>query len=456
MGKKISGFFRDTGNLRWIVLVSLSIPMFASYFFDDIFSTISQEFENPENVALGWSMADYGFFRSAYSLLCIFGGLIVCGMLLDRWGVRITGSIFVGLMVCGASLITYAISGAFDSSGIAAWLSRFFEKPSLALAYAGCAMFGLGSEIAGVAVNRSIAKWFKGREIAFAMGLQLALARLGTAAALITVPRIVNLEGYIPFAETSRPAHVGLTLIMAGLVLWALFVAIDYRAGHNGKTKEDTTPDPNDRFKFSDVLKIIGNKHFILISLLCVTFYCCVISFRKFATAILIPRFGIESGTASLMVAMIPFFTLVFAPLFGAVVDKVGKGTKIMIIGSAMILLSHLMVAFAPGIPAFGFIAIAILGLGYSLVPAAMWPSLPKIIPENKLGTAFSLVYWIQNIGLFFTPIIVGNIIEKTAVPVSAEYFFIALAICAIAIALLLSRSSDRHPELRLDNRAKE
>ena len=102
MGKKISGFFRDTGNLRWIVLVSLSIPMFASYFFDDIFSTISQEFENPENVALGWSMADYGFFRSAYSLLCIFGGLIVCGMLLDRWGVRITGSIFVGLMVCGA------------------------------------------------------------------------------------------------------------------------------------------------------------------------------------------------------------------------------------------------------------------------------------------------------------------------------------------------------------------
>lgn len=456
MGKKISAFFKDTGHLRWIVLVSLSIPMFASYFFDDIFSTVSQEFENPANVALGWSMADYGFFRSAYSLLCIFGGLIICGMLLDRWGVRITGSIFVGLMVAGAALITYSISGSFAGSSLAEWLSSLFNKPSLALAYAGCAMFGLGSEIAGVAVNRSIAKWFKGREIAFAMGLQLALARLGTAAALVTVPRIINMEGYIPFAETSRPAHLGLLLIMTGLVLWALFVAIDYRTERKGRISKETAADPADRFRLSDVWKIIGNRHFILISLLCVTFYCCVISFRKFATAILIPRFGIESEVAALMVAMIPFFTLVFAPIFGAVVDMVGKGTKIMIIGASMILFSHLVVTFAPGMPAFGFIAIAILGLGYSLVPAAMWPSLPKIIPESKLGTAFSLVYWIQNIGLFFTPIIVGNIIESTSDPVSAEYFFIFLAACAIVIAVIFSRSSEKHPELGLDKKAKE
>ena len=152
-----------------------------------------------------------------------------------------------------------------------------------------------------------------------------------------------------------------------------------------------------------------------------------MVSFRKFATAILMPRFGIDSGVASVMVAMIPFFTLVFAPLFGAVVDRVGRGTKIMILGSAMILFSHLTVAIAPGVPAFGFIAIGVLGLGYSLVPAAMWPSIPKIIAENKLGTAFSLVYWVQNIGL---------------------------AVCAIVTAVLLSRSSDRHPELGLDEKA--
>lgn len=540
---------KETGAIRWVALLCLALPMFASYFFDDIFSTINQEFEDPSMVALGWSMADYGFYRSAYSLLCIFGGLIVCGMLLDRWGVRLTGSIFVGLMVGGAALITYAISEGFAGSRLYDWLSGVFAKPSLSLAYAGCAMFGLGSEIAGVTVNRAIAKWFKGREIAFAMGLQLALARLGTAVALIVVPRIVELDGYIPYSETSKPAVVGMVLLLGALVLWGLFVAMDYRADRLGSAggavagsatglavgsaaglAADSAAGPTagsaagsvagptvdsaagfaagsaagsatgpavtsdgisgeascalsagtasfgtdsvashdaaaagaseagssaeDRFRFRDVLKVITDRHFILISLLCVFFYCCVVSFRKFATAILMPRFGIDSDVASVMVAMIPFFTLVFAPLFGAVVDRVGRGTKIMILGSAMILFSHLTVAFAPGVPAFGFIAIGVLGLGYSLVPAAMWPSLPKIIAESRLGTAFSLVYWVQNIGLFTVPIVVGHIIDRASSSVVAEYFFIGLAVCAIVVSVLLSRSSDRHPELRLDEKA--
>ena len=461
---KLFKTLKDTGAIRWVALLCLALPMFASYFFDDIFSTINQEFEAPSMVALGWSMADYGFYRSAYSLLCIFGGLIICGMLLDRWGVRLTGSIFVGLMVGGAALITYAISESFAGSRLCAWLSGVFAKPSLSLAYAGCAMFGLGSEIAGVTVNRAIAKWFKGREIALAMGLQLALARLGTAVALIVVPRIVELEGYIPFSETSKPAVVGMVLLLGALVLWGLFVAMDYGADRRGAAAgsaagsasgaSDTGSSAEDRFRFRDVLKVITDRHFILISLLCVFFYCCVVSFRKFATAILMPRFGIDSDVASVMVAMIPFFTLVFAPLFGAVVDRVGRGTKIMILGSAMILFSHLTVAFAPGVPAFGFIAIGVLGLGYSLVPAAMWPSLPKIIAESRLGTAFSLVYWVQNIGLFTVPIVVGHIIDRASSPVVAEYFFIGLAVCAIVVSVLLSRSSDRHPELRLDEKA--
>ena len=457
---KLFKTLKDTGAIRWVALLCLALPMFASYFFDDIFSTINQEFEDPSMVALGWSMADYGFYRSAYSLLCIFGGLIICGMLLDRWGVRLTGSIFVGLMVGGAALITYAISESFAGSRLCAWLSGVFAKPSLSLAYAGCAMFGLGSEIAGVTVNRAIAKWFKGREIALAMGMQLALARLGTAVALIVVPRIVELEGYIPFSETSKPAVVGMMLLLGALVLWGLFVAMDYGADRRGAAAgsasgaSDTGSSAEDRFRFRDVLKVITDRHFILISLLCVFFYCCVVSFRKFATAILMPRFGIDSDVASVMVAMIPFFTLVFAPLFGAVVDRVGRGTKIMILGSAMILFAHLTVAFAPGVPAFGFIAIGVLGLGYSLVPAAMWPSLPKIIAESRLGTAFSLVYWVQNIGLFTVPIVVGHIIDRASSPVVAEYFFIGLAVCAIVVSVLLSRSSDRHPELRLDEKA--
>lgn len=455
MDKKIVKTLRETGAVRWIVLVSLSLTMFASYFFDDIYSVISEQFVNPDNVALGWSMADYGYFRSAYSLLCIFGGLIICGMLIDRWGVRFTGSLFVGLMVGGAALITYAVSESFAVSGFHRWFAGFVEKPSLTLAYAGCALFGLGSEIAGVAVNRSIAKWFKGKEIALAMGLQLALARLGTAVALVAVPRFVDTCGFMPYAETSKPAIVGLCILFVGLLLWAMFVAFDYRLdkrdmGNGGNSDVAVS----DEFRFSDVWKVIADRHFILIALLCVFFYCCVISFRKFATAILMPRFGIDSETASWMVAMIPFFTLVFAPLFGAMVDRVGRGTKIMIIGSSLILIAHLTVAFAPGVPVVGFAAIGILGLGYSLVPAAMWPSIPKIIPENKLGTAFSMMYWVQNIGLFLTPIIVGNIIEKAASPVAAEYFFIALAVMAIVVSVLLSRASDRNPHMGLDEKA--
>lgn len=449
---------KDMRALRWIVLISLSLPMFASYFFDDIYSVISEQFINPENVALGWSMADYGFFRSAYSLLCIFGGLIICGIMLDRWGVRFTGSLFVGLMVFGAAVIVYAVSESFAGSAFYTWIGGFSEKPSLTLAYAGCAMFGLGSEIAGVAVNRAISKWFKGKEIALAMGMQLALARLGTAVAIVSIPRLVDLDGYIPYAVTSKPASIGFAILLAGLFLWSLFVFMDFSSDRRDRaiasSSGEAVPGDKDRFRFSDVLKVITDRNFILIALLCVFFYCCVISFRKFATAILMPRFGIDSDVASWMVAMIPFFTLVFAPLFGAMVDRVGRGTKIMILGSSLILAAHLAVAFAPSVKLFGFVSIAVLGIGYSLVPAAMWPSIPKIIPENKLGTAFSLMYWVQNIGLFLTPIVVGNIIEKADSPVAAEYFFIALAVLAVTVSVMLSKASDRQPELRLDEKA--
>ena len=164
---------------RWIALACLVVPMFASYFFDDMFSSVSQLFRNPELLELGWDSADYGFYAGGYSFLCVWGGLIICGMLLDKWGVRLTGSIFVGLMTAGAATVTVAIT-----SGLS-------PETSLIVAYAGCMMFGLGSEIAGVAVTRSIAKWFKGKSMALAMGLQLAIARLGTALALILSPILV-------------------------------------------------------------------------------------------------------------------------------------------------------------------------------------------------------------------------------------------------------------------------
>lgn len=431
----------------WAALACLVVPMFASYFFDDMFSSLSQLFRNPELLELGWDSADYGFYAGGYSFLCVWGGLIVCGMLLDKWGVRVTGSIFVGMMTAGAALVTFAIT-----SGMA-------PKTSLTVAYAGCMLFGLGSEIAGVGVTRSIAKWFKGRNMAFAMGLQLAIARLGTALALILSPMLVKAkaEGEIyTLLETAKPAFFGLALLLLGTVLWAVFVMMDARFdAQNGLTDRKERKE-EDEFKFSDIFKVLSNKHFIMSALLCVFFYCSIISFKKFATSILIPRFDLPAESASLMVSLIPFSTVIFAPLFGSLVDRVGKGTRWMIAGSVLVFIAHIIIAFAPeGVSGFGYAGIAILGVGYSIVPAALWPTVSKIVPEKNLGTAYSLIYWIQNMGMLLVPIAVGFIFRNTEsgklAALHSEYVFLALCVLAIAVSLLYARSSDRNPDLGLD-----
>ena len=434
--------------LCWLALACLVVPMFASYFFDDMFSTLSQLFKHPELLELGWDSESYGFYAGGYSFLCVCGGLIICGVLLDIFGVRIVGSVFVGLMVAGAATVYGAISSGLP------------PQTSLIIAYVGCMLFGLGSEIAGVAVTRSIAKWFKGRNVALAMGLQLAIARLGTAAAFIISPMLVaeKAEGQMyTLAETSRPAMLGLGLLLLGGILWAVFVAMDARFDRNaGISMKRGEVAENDKFKFSDILRLLTNTRFILVALLCVFFYCCIISFKKFGTAIVIPRFGMDSESAKWMITLIPFFTVVFTPLFGALVDKVGKATRWMLVGAVLVFAAHLIIAFAPqGVPLWGYAGIAILGVGYSLVPSAMWPTVPKIVPEKNLGTAYSLTYWIQNMGMLLVPIFVGRVFKSETstlvAAVRAEYIFIGLGVVAITVAILFLVSAGRHPELGID-----
>ncbi|MBO5634503.1 MAG: MFS transporter [Bacteroidales bacterium] len=488
----------------WLALACLVVPMFASYFFDDMFSTLSHLFENPSLLELGWNSADYGLYTSGYSVLCVFGGLVICGMLLDKWGVRVTGSIFVGMMAGGAALVAWAIT-----SGLA-------PKTSLSVAYVGCMLFGLGSEIAGVAVTRSIAKWFKDGPMAFAMGLQLAIARLGTAFALVISPKLVAAKApgeIYSLAETARPAFLGLGLMAAGMILWAIFVAMDARfdrgstqltnrslsgkhdrslSGSEGGALSGVEGDAlsgvegpekkEESFRFSDVLGLLKNKQFITIALLCVFFYSSIISFKKFASAILIPRFGVPVEAASWMVSMLPFSTVIFAPLFGIMVDKIGKGTRWMVIGAILALVAHLLLAFAPaGVPFYGYLSMVFLGFGYSLVPAAMWPSVPKLVPAKVLGTAYALIYWVQNLGLMLFKMFAGNILASRSLdaasrslsgvegpasqtldaasrslsgvegPVAVELMFVTVCILALLLALGLRLDSARRPELRLD-----
>ena len=450
---------RDNRWACWLVLACLVVPMFASYFFDDMFSSLSELFKHPESLELGWNMADYGFYASGYSFLCIWGGLIICGALLDKFGVRLVGSIFVGMMVFGAALVTFAISAGFE------------PKTSLRVAYVGCMLFGLGSEIAGVSVTRSIAKWFKGRNMALAMGLQLAIARFGTATAILIAPMIVKQKAvgeFYTLAETNRPALIGLSVLAVGAILWAVFVALDARFDREAGTSDKVETAEEDKFRFSDIWKVLSNPRFLMIAVLCVTFYCCVIRFKKFGVSILLPLFGVDLDIATVLLAMIPFFTILFTPLFGALVDKVGKATHWMVVGAALVLASHLIITFAPqGVPAYAYVAIALLGIGYSLVPSAMWPSVPKIIPEKNLGTAYSLIYWVQNMGMWAVPIYVGKIFTRTitepgnmaqevSAALQAEYVFIALGVIAIATAMMLLRTSRLHPSLGLDEPAKE
>lgn len=424
--------------LPWVALACLVVPMFGSYFFDDMFSSISHLFSDPSLTQLGWDAAGYGLYTSGYSVLCVFGGLIVCGMLLDKWGVRITGSIFVGMMTAGAALVLWAITAGLP------------PKRSLAIAYAGCMLFGLGSEIAGVAVTRSIARWFKDGPMAFAMGLQLAIARLGTAFALVMAPRLVPSSDaclarmtdgneVLTLAQTARPAILGLGLLLLGCILWAVFVALDAKRFPSGRTG-----DKSEGFRLSDVGDILTNKRFILISLLCVFFYSSIIAFKKFAGAILVPRFDVPAEAASWMVSMLPFATVIFAPLFGILVDKLGHATRWMLGGAVLALIAHLLLAFAPaGVPFWGYLSMVFLGFGYSLVPAAMWPSVPKIVPDKVLGTAYSLIYWIQNLGLMLFKMLAGVILGKAAIgngPVHVELMFVGVCIVALATSAILHR----------------
>ena len=217
--------------------------------------------------------------------------------------------------------------------------------------------------------------------------------------------------------------------------------------------KQGGTANKADDFRFSDAFKVLGNKNFWLLGLLCVLFYSSIIAFKKFAGAILIPRFDIPAESAGWMVSMLPFSTVIFAPLFGGMVDKVGKGTRWMIFGSILALAAHLLLAFAPaGVPFWGYLAMAMLGFGYSLVPAALWPSVPKIVPDKILGTTFALIYWVQNLGLLVFKRLAGGILgSESGTPVTVELMFTGLCVLALVTALLFAANSRKHPELKLD-----
>ena len=397
---------RDSAAARWTALAVVAFTMLCGYYLTDVIAPLKGLLEGK----LGWGSSDFGFFNSAYGWFNVFlGMLIIGGIILDKMGVRFTGLMPTTIMVVGTALKYWAISThALDGK---VWNILTFEAPAqVFIAGLGFAIFAVGVEVAGITVSKIIYKWFKGKELALAMGLEMATARLGTGLAIATSVPIAKAFGVI---DVSRPILLGLILLCIGLLSFVMYVFMDKKLDAS-EVQKTAAQMEEDAFKMSDILQIITNKGWWYIAFLCVLFYSAVFPFLKFATDLMINKFGVNEELAGTIPSMLPFGTIILTPFFGNLYDRKGKGATIMMIGSLLIITVHTLFS-VPFLHHWimAVILILVLGVGFSLVPSAMWPSVPKIIPEKQLGTAYALIFWVQNWGLMGVPALIGWVLEK-------------------------------------------
>lgn len=431
----------DSAAARWTVLAVVAFTMFCGYFITDVMAPL----QDMLSVELGWNASDYGFFTSAYGWFNVFlFMLIISGIILDKMGVRFTGVGAAILMILGCGLKFYAVSGLADFSG-----TIFGFNTQVVVAAIGFAIFGVGVETAGITVTKVIVRWFKGHEIALAMGLQVAVARIGTALALsISIPLAKH------FQHISAPVLFGLGLLCIGLIAYLVFCVMDRKLDASVKEDEAEKEEP---FRIKDIGSIITNKGFWLIALLCVLFYSAVFPFLKYATSLMINKYGLEPELAGNIPALLPFGTILLTPLFGGIYDKKGRGASIMIIGAALLIVVHFLFSLPLlNVWWFATLLMILLGIAFSLVPSAMWPSVPKIIPENKLGSAYALIFYVQNIGLSMVPLLIGMVLNKYCTlgtnPDGSPIYdytlpmiiFTCFGVLAFAVALLLKREDKK------------
>lgn len=405
MTEKIHRILRDSKAARWAALFIVSFTMFAGYFLADVMAPLQGMLEKE----LGWNANEYGFFTSAYGWFNVFlFFLIIGGIILDKMGVRFTGLMSAIIMVAGTAIKYWAISThSLDGATLFGW------KSQVMFAAIGYAIFGVGVEVAGITVTKVIVKWFKGHEIALAMGLQLAIARLGTALALSTSAPIAK-----AFGSVAMPVLICLIALCIGLLAFFIYTFQDKKLDASVKAAniENETP-AEEEFKIKDIFSILKNKGWWYIAILCVLFYSAVFPFLKYATSLMVNKFGVDEAIAGIIPGLLPFGNILLTPLFGSIYDKKGKGATIMIIGAIILIVVHALFA-VPFLNHWlmAIILIITLGVGFSLVPSAMWPSVPKIIPEHQLGTAYSLIFWVQNWGLMGVPALIGWVLNKYCV----------------------------------------
>ena len=484
--QKLQKRLNDSKAMRWTALIIVSFTMMIAYFFTDVMGpleaplttkgelvyfdngkflsadslskvAVNAEFDieninvgdsynisytDKENKAvnetvtvsstikgLGWSNNDYGVFSGAYGYINVFLFMLFFGgLILDKMGVRFTGIMSTALMFIGAAIKWYAVDNNFTG--------EIFGMPTqVAVACLGFAVYGMGCEIAGITVTKVIAKWFTGHEMALAMGLQVALARVGTACALFFALPVAQSFGLV-----SSPVMFGALALCIGFISYIVYCVMDKKLDAS-VANQAVDAESEEAFKFSDLKEIFCNKGFWLITFLCLIFYAAVFPFLKFATNLMIIKYNVSPDLAGMIPGLLPFGTMLLTPLFGSMYDKMGKGATLMIIGSVLLTIVHILFAMPLlNVWWFAVIVMILLGIAFSLVPSAMWPSVPKIIPMKQLGSAYAIIFYIQNIGLSMVPVLIGNVIAANTANGTTDYTM-PMSIFALfgAIAVVIS-----------------
>lgn len=487
--EKVTQTLRDSAGVRWMVLLFLAFAMFCSYIFMDILSPIKDLMLSTR----GWDSTAFGTMQGSETFLNVFVFfLIFAGIILDKMGVRFTAILSGAVMLIGACINWYAVTEAFMGSSLEQWftnnlnyipgfdelgISPFYEgmPASAKFAAVGFMIFGCGVEMAGITVSRGIVKWFKGREMALAMGSEMALARLGVATCMIFSPMFAKWGGVI---DVSRSVAFGVVLLMIALIMFIVYFFMDKKLD----TQTGEAEEKDDPFKISDLGAILSSSGFWLVALLCVLYYSAIFPFQKYAVNMLqcnltfteVPAdsfwatntvtviqyvimlvvaaasfasnfckqksmkngllavavvalvvfcyMGYMRQSAETVFAVFPLLAVGITPILGNYVDHKGKAASMLVIGSLLLIFCHLTFAFvlplfktsAVGGVIIAYLTILVLGASFSLVPASLWPSVPKLVDAKIIGSAYALIFWIQNIGLWLFPMLIGKVLDKT------------------------------------------
>ena len=446
MKEQIQKKLNDSPFMRWTALVLVASAMFFAYMFVDVLSPLQTMLETQ----VGWSADTYGTFASSEYFLNVFVFfLIFAGIILDKMGVRFTAILSGAVMVAGGAIKLYAISPLFaEGNALYDFLNSFWTSfPANAkLASAGFAIFGCGVEMAGITVSKAIVKWFTGKEMALAMGLEMAIASLGVFAVFRLSPYLANLGT----PDVVRPVAAVCGLLCVGLISFIVYSFMDKKL--DKQLGAEANGEPEEPFKVSDLGILFTSKTFLIVAMLCVLYYSAIFPFQKFATSMLENRLDMATEDASALFSWFPIGAMFLTPLLGWFLDNKGKGATMLISGALLMSACHLIFAIYPlngdaSSYVVAYAAIIVLGISFSLVPAALWPSVPKLVENRYLGSAYSVIFWIQNIGLWAFPIIIGKALvwANPGVEAGGEYdykvpmlIFASLGVLAFLLGIWL------------------